>query len=51
MVTDDGQLMDDGGRLPQALVVALALAEGRLVPGLAPGLRQLANPGQLGGMR
>ena len=32
MVTDDGQLLDVGGHLPQALLVALALAEGRLVP-------------------
>ena len=32
MVTDDGQLMDVGGHLPRALLVALALAEGRLVP-------------------
>jgi predicted ATPase/DNA-binding SARP family transcriptional activator len=32
MVTDDGQLVDVGGHLPQALLVALALAEGRLVP-------------------
>jgi predicted ATPase/DNA-binding SARP family transcriptional activator/tetratricopeptide (TPR) repeat protein len=32
MVTDDGQLMDVGGHLPQALLVALALAEGQLVP-------------------
>ncbi len=31
MVTDDGQLLDVGGHLPQALLVALALAEGRLV--------------------
>ena len=28
---NDGQLMDVGGHLPQALLVALALAEGRLV--------------------
>ena len=32
MVSDDGQLIDVGGHLPQALLVALALAEGRLVP-------------------
>jgi len=32
MVGDDGQPMDVGGRLPQALLVALALAEGRPVP-------------------
>jgi predicted ATPase/DNA-binding SARP family transcriptional activator len=32
MVTDDGQLVDVGGHLPQALLVALALAEGHLVP-------------------
>jgi predicted ATPase/DNA-binding SARP family transcriptional activator/tetratricopeptide (TPR) repeat protein len=32
MVGDDGQLMDVGGHLPQALLVVLALAEGRLVP-------------------
>src|SRR5580693_869366 len=32
LVGDDGQLMDVGGHLPQALLVALALAEGRLVP-------------------
>jgi predicted ATPase/DNA-binding SARP family transcriptional activator/tetratricopeptide (TPR) repeat protein len=32
LVTDDGQLMDVGGHLPQALLVALALAEGHLVP-------------------
>jgi predicted ATPase/DNA-binding SARP family transcriptional activator/tetratricopeptide (TPR) repeat protein len=32
MVGDDGQLMDVGGHLPQALLVALALADGRLVP-------------------
>src|ERR1700730_619558 len=32
MVTDDGQLIDVGGHLPQALLVALALADGRLVP-------------------
>ncbi len=31
MVTDDGELLDVGGHLPQALLVALALAEGRLV--------------------
>ena len=31
MVTDDGQLMDVGGHLPQALLVVLALAGGRLV--------------------
>jgi predicted ATPase/DNA-binding SARP family transcriptional activator len=29
---DDGQLVDVGGYLPQALLVALALAQGRLVP-------------------
>ncbi len=29
---DDGQLVDVGGPLPRALLVALALAEGRLVP-------------------
>ena len=32
LVGDDGQLVDVGGHLPQALLVALALAEGRLVP-------------------
>ncbi len=32
MVGDNGQPMDVGGRLPQALLVALALAEGRPVP-------------------
>src|SRR5277367_1821013 len=32
LVGDDGQLMDVGGHLPQALLVALALAEGRAVP-------------------
>ena len=32
IVTDDGQLMDVGGHLPQALLVVLALAEGRPVP-------------------
>ncbi len=32
IVTDDGQRVDVGGHLPQALLVALALAEGRLVP-------------------
>lgn len=32
MITDDGQLMDVGGHLSQALLVALALAEGHLVP-------------------
>ena len=32
LVGDDGQLVDVGGNLPQALLVALALAEGRLVP-------------------
>jgi predicted ATPase/DNA-binding SARP family transcriptional activator len=32
MVADDGQPMDVGGRLPQALLVALALAEGHPVP-------------------
>jgi predicted ATPase/DNA-binding SARP family transcriptional activator len=32
MITDDGRLMDVGGHLPQALLVALALAEGHLVP-------------------
>ena len=32
LVGDDGQLVDVGGHLPQALLVALALAEGRPVP-------------------
>jgi predicted ATPase/DNA-binding SARP family transcriptional activator len=32
LVGDDGQLMDVGGHLAQALLVALVLAEGRLVP-------------------
>lgn len=32
MVSDDGQLIDVGGHLPQAVLVALALAEGHPVP-------------------
>jgi predicted ATPase/DNA-binding SARP family transcriptional activator len=44
LVGDDGQLMDVGGHLPQALLVALALAEGRLVP--ADQLLDQVWPGQ-----
>ena len=32
LVTDDGQVMDVGGHLARALLVALALAEGHRVP-------------------
>jgi predicted ATPase/DNA-binding SARP family transcriptional activator len=32
LIADDGQAIDVGGSLPQAVLVALALAEGRLVP-------------------
>jgi DNA-binding SARP family transcriptional activator len=53
MVADDGQLMDVGGHLPQALLVALALAEGRQVPAdqLLDQLWPGAGPGASGGRR
>ncbi len=44
VVTDDGQLVDVGGQLPQALLVALALAAGQ--PVSADQLLDLVWPGQ-----